>query len=658
MSLPRRLVFLFALAALLASGGAAVSAELAPIPRRLPPPGIEIPDAVRNSLRDRVARLRDGLARHAQEPQAPDVEVFVKAVELALLHGEFYKQQDFDAAKTLLDEAERRLEQIASAPWNAAKGLVVRGYRSSIDGSPQPYGLVIPADLNLQDDQPAPLYVWLHGRGDSQTDLHFIRQRMTQVGQISPPGAIVLHPFGRQCIGFKSAGEIDVLEAVEHVQANYPIDPNRVALMGFSMGGAGAWHLGAHYADRWVALSPGAGFAETARYTRLRPEDYPPKYEQLLWGVYDVPAYVRNLFNLPVVAYSGERDKQIQAARVMEEAFQEGRELRHVIGPGVEHKYHPDSLAEILAIVGKAVEQGRDPAPEEVHLQTRTLRYSRMFWVEALRLDEHWRDTRIDAAFANEGDLTITTRNVAALRLHDRWRDRPQAKVVIDGQTLDQPLSAAKDAILVKEDGQWRWTGSDGVSPRREKAAELVKRPGLQGPIDDVFLAPFLVVAPEGVSPHPQVQRWVEFESAHFRERWRSVFRGELRWKSADEVTPEDFQQYHVIFWGDPHSNRWIRRIHEKLPVRWNGAQVQVGDQAYDAAAHVPALIYPNPLHPEKYVVLNSGPTFREDHDRTNSLQNPKLPDWAVIDLTQPPTGSAPGRIAAAGFFNETWRLP
>jgi hypothetical protein len=57
----------------------------------------------------------------------------------------------------------------------------------------------------------------------------------------------------------------------------------------------------------------------------------------------------------------------------------------------------------------------------------------------------------------------------------------------------------------------------------------------------------------------------------------------------------------------------------------------------------------------EKYVVLNSGITFRENHDRTNSLQNPKLPDWAIIDLTQPPDGNAPGRIADADFFDEQW---
>jgi hypothetical protein len=74
-----------------------------------------------------------------------------------------------------------------------------------------------------------------------------------------------------------------------------------------------------------------------------------------------------------------------------------------------------------------------------------------------------------------------------------------------------------------------------------------------------------------------------------------------------------------------------------------------------DAKKVVPMLIYPNPANPTRYVVINGGLTFREAHDRTNSLQNPKLGDWAFIDVTEPPTDEAPGKVLASGFFNEAW---
>ena len=49
----------------------------------------------------------------------------------------------------------------------------------------------------------------------------------------------------------------------QDVKAKYPIDPDRIVLYGFSMGGAGAWSIGSHYPDLWAAVQPGAGFAET-----------------------------------------------------------------------------------------------------------------------------------------------------------------------------------------------------------------------------------------------------------------------------------------------------------------------------------------------------------------------------------------------------------
>ena len=84
---------------------------------------------------------------------------------------------------------------------------------------------------------------------------------------------------------------------------------------------------------------------------------------------------------------------------------------------------------------------------------------------------------------------------------------------------------------------------------------------------------------------------------------------------------------------------------------------LSVGSSEYSASNHVPVLVYPNPLAPDRYVVLNSGMTFREGHDRTNSLQNPKLPDWAVLSLHEAPNAETAGRVVAAEFFDERWQV-
>ena len=383
------------------------------IERLLPPAGIKIAAADSKRWLQELDAI-DKQAAALTVDKVADVAVLTKACRLAIEFRELY--QDKDAAKVdrLIKLAQSRLDQFKSGgiDWTKDTKRQVRGFTSAVDGSAQPLGLVLPEGW-ATSKKPLPLYVWLHGRGDKSTDLHFICERLDKNGEVVPEGAIVVHPFGRQCVGYKSAGETDVMEAIDFVCKNYPVDKDRVVLMGFSMGGAGAWHLAAHYTDRFVAVSPGAGFADTSRYQNLKPENFPPKYEQTLWSVYDVPGYTRNLFNIPVVAYSGELDKQMQAALLMEEAFKaEGQKLTHLIGPGMGHKYHPDTLKEILQRMADAQKAAKKSEPNQLWLQTRHLRYSKRDWITVDGMEVPYEDTRVDAKREGE-NWTITTKNVS-----------------------------------------------------------------------------------------------------------------------------------------------------------------------------------------------------------------------------------------------------
>ncbi len=626
-----------------------------PIPRLIPPVGIEVPKRRRTDWLSKMDSLELAAGKLDSQLEA-DVAVLLKACRYAIEFREFYREKDFDKVDRLLQLAGRRTEEIqgAGATWPQAAGRQVRGFRSRVDGSVQPVGLVLPENWQTQDTS-HPLYVWLHGRGDKVTDLHFICDRLDKDGQIVPEGAIVVHPFGRQCIGFKSAGETDVMEAIDFVCRNYPVDERRIVLMGFSMGGAGVWHLAAHYGERFVAASPGAGFAETARYQRLAPEKFPPKYEQILWSIYDVPGYTRNLFNSPVVAYSGEKDKQIQAARVMEEAFEaEGRELMHQIGPGMGHKYHPDTLKTILAQLAQVVEQGKPQSPERLFIQSRHPRYSARRWLTIDGAVKQYHDTRVDAERTGHSRWTLKTKNVSRLRLvlpSAENSSGPSGEILVDGHPVE--LSSDAETLLQRgEDGSWHVV---------DHFAKIRKRPGLSGPIDDAFVDPFLVVTPSGSSSSPEVERWTACELENFRQRWRTLFRGELRMKEDVEVTAQDIRDYHLVLWGEPSSNRVMRHVFSGRgqwtpPVRVTKEHWKVGDSEHAADKHVLAAIFPNPLAPEKYVVINSGPTFRQAHDRTNSLQNPHLPDWAIISLDEPPSAERPGRVVSTGFFSDSWQ--
>ena len=219
-------------------------------------------------------------------------------------------------------------------------------------------------------------------------------------GEFTPRDTIVLHLYGRYCNASKFAGEVDMLEALADVKRRYAIDEDRILVRGFSMGGASTWHLGAHFADIFAVAEPGAGFAETAQYQKMTPEALKamPLWERQLFHWYDATDYAANFYQLPLVAYSGQIDKQIQAAQIMGKMLEgEGLTLTHVIGPNTEHKYHPAAKVEISQKVDALAARGRQAVPRKLRLVTYTLRYNRMRWLELTGLESHWDRARVEA---------------------------------------------------------------------------------------------------------------------------------------------------------------------------------------------------------------------------------------------------------------------
>ena len=115
-------------------------------------------------------------------------------------------------------------------------------------------------------------------------------------------------------------------------------------------------------------------------------------------------------------------------------------------------------------------------------------------------------------------------------------------------------------------------------------------------------------------------------------------------------------QNSNLILWGDPSSNAFLKKILPSLPIQWTRDKLVFRGQTYTAADHVPIMVFPNPLNPRRYVVINSGPTFREEALLNNSDQTPMLPDWAIVDINTPPDAKWPGLVIDAGFFNEQWQ--
>ena len=640
--------------------------------KKLPPAGIEIQDSERTQLAHRIKDLRiraDLLSKSVGEPDKwhPDVEVLIRAVDLAVRFDGFYREKEVMDANDLLDEAERRLEAVARGTRGItllgfrkdlldAPQTLIGGFQSRIDDSVQPYGIVLPPGFKI--NTPGRMDVWLHGRGDTKTEIAFLTERRTKAGQYTPPNTVVLHPFGRHCNAFKFAGETDVQESIKHVTGLIAINPFRIAIRGFSMGGAGCWHLAIHHPNNWFAANPGAGFVDTLVYQgwiESTPFELTPTRKKLLnW--YDVLPWVDNLRHLRTVAYSGEIDKQRQAAdRVMKQAEKRQVNIDYVIGKNMGHRIDADSAKEIDSLLTKWESETLETPKTEIDFTTYTLRYSKADWIEVVGLEEHWTPGRVQARLLPEQRIEISTTGITGLKLNlqtlnlSAQKSNPQ--IIIDGQTLAIE-SAQIDSGLALANKKM-----NGWEPVISEASTLRKRPGLQGPIDDAFCDRFLFVAPSKSASHDHVDQWIDQEFEYAKHRWETLMRGRVRVVQDNQLTDEMIQNNHLICFGDFTSNEFLNEIQSQLPIRWNRGEIKVQTQQFEPSNHVVTMCYPNPKNQNKYVVINSGMTFREFSNVSNSRQIAMLPDWAIIRTDTDDAGIFAGKIVLDGFFDEGWQL-
>jgi predicted esterase len=639
-----------------------------------PPPAKPPDDATLNTIAAKIQKLDEALGtlrmQGVKDPVLAEIEIYHKAAAWIVRHNEFYHADAGAWTLAVLDRGLLRAQQAAGgeAPWHQQFGWpVVRAYRSRIDGSVQPFAVTFPADYDKDRQKKWHLDVVLHGRDPSLTEVKFLQQFSGNRLAAKDQAFIRLEIFGRGNNAYRWAGETDVFEATDAFVAvermfgrDQHLDPARVVLRGFSMGGAGTWHLGLHRPDRWCVLGPGAGFTATHGYVKDLPDKLPPDQEACL-RIYDAVDYAENAFNVPVVAYAGSDDPQLAAARNIEARLQPLKiPMTLLIAPGLGHSFPPEWQQKAEAEYAKysAPGKGRNEYPPRVHFVTYTLKYPSCAWVEILGLEQHYDRALVDAEKTDAG-FTIKAANVRTLHLGMPAGSVAPFVVHIDGQQVQArpyitPLGSP-NVYLEKRNGQWLTALPQKLVTDRLR--QIQKITGLQGPIDDAFTDSFLCVRGTGKAWHSATANYAEANLRRFQEEWDKYLRADLPVKDDVEITDEDIATKHLILFGDPGSNSLMAHVLDGLPLKWTQETITLGNQTYTAPDHVPVLIYPSPLNTGRYVVLNSGHTFHStDFRGTNALLFPRLGDYAILKLA-PEKDPLAAEVVTAGLFDDFWRI-
>lgn len=578
-----------------------------------------------------------------------DMSIFSAGVEKALAFDTAFSPTDIRLIERAIERNTQRAVS-TTAPWTTKHGKVIRGFISSIDGSTQPYGVIIPKSYD--GTKPMRLDVVLHGSSKpvGMSELKFISrfdEGDEEKGSAPDVDYIELHPLGRVENCYRWAGETDVFEAIEAVCRNYKIDRDRIVLRGMSMGASGTWHLGLKHPDRFVAIGPYCGYVDTHRFSEtpipgfIKVGPLPP-HQELGLHMLDSVDYAANATMVPEIACIGDKDTFFQAHVIMGQAFaKEGVPFTNLISQGTGHVVDPKTHAEQMRRIAEIAEKGINHDPQQLRFVTWTLKYNRSHWLEVLSLGKHYERAEFRASVTADAIDISEVRNITRFAIH-----RPVKTLRIAGADIPLPPHQTADALVFTKTGDtWRCDGS------RKEIKLTGKQPGLQGPIDDAFTTPFLCVRGTGNPWNPAVNTWAAVELKRFEYEWARYMRGPLPVKDDTEVTEDDVRDKHLILFGDPGSNSWIAKALPQLPLTWTSEELRLGPEAQSAQDHSPAFITASPLAKNRYLVINSGHTFHEQEFAAfNYLLFPRLGDWAVIKV------GAEEKIIRAGYFDEEWR--
>jgi predicted peptidase len=199
------------------------------------------------------------------------------------------------------------------------------------------YAVYVPR--HYTPDKQWPAIVFLHGSGECGTDgqkmiIQGIGRNILWNADRWP--CIVLFPQNpgaprgsqgatrEQSLAMRSWTRCDaaVMKMLEETRAAYSIDPDRIALTGLSLGGHGAWSIGAAHPEVWCAIAPICGFADAPRGA-ASPETIAAKLK-------DVPMWIFHGDADDVV--SPDHSRNVAAA--MKAA---GAEAKLTLYPGVNH---------------------------------------------------------------------------------------------------------------------------------------------------------------------------------------------------------------------------------------------------------------------------------------------------------------------------------
>ncbi len=567
---------------------------------------------------------------------------------------DFLRQTSPDTARAefFLTQAEQLLEtELPTTPATLIKHdrIIENAYFARNDRSPQPYFVYTPKGYD--ERTPLPLIIFLHGwvPGTSRTRPYLVSDFVLDLAD--EHNAILAIPHGRTNTDFQFAGEVDVLRVKAEMEKFYKVDPDRIYLLGVSMGGAGTWQIAMHYPHLFAGAAPINGQGDWFRFWQ-RNFGYPPRTElpshiQTMIAMVNPLDLAGNLAALYTYSqhatscflgadHTHDIVNRLKTYNAPHDFFEDPSQLGHYI------YWEPDCWRRAFRHL---LRQTRNRAPERVYYTTYNLRYSQAYWLQIEHFQNSHEPAVIDATREADGNIVLSTRNVAKLTL------TPPASWIVDNKPLRVVWNGQEHQVAM-HDGAGELATAAPPQARPGSERRLRKNRAVCGPVADLFNFPFLLVrGTAGSAAENEANAKLAAEVAN---DWTLYAEGYPTVIDDHQVTPEMMQQFGLVLFGLPETNHITARIAGRIPLRISRELIVLPDgKQFENRDLGLIMTAPNPLAPERYVLIYNGVHWGEG--RSPSHRFDRLPDFAVYTAeTMPNTGI--NRYLATGFFDQRWR--
>lgn len=524
---------------------------------------------------------------------------------------------NLEAAETAFNRAR------SGKPIPVIEGEREEAYVATNDRSIQPFVRYLPKGY-VKSGERHPLLVFLHGYSPYLNIVNWstLRPELTEFAKST--NACVAMPFARGNTDFQGVGEQDVLRCVSEMEKRYRVDRDRIFLIGFSMGGMGAWTIAGHHPHLFAGVIVLSGRGDYYFWHNIDPDKI-PSHKRLLIDREFGATLLPNLMNTPIRLFHGEADTLIpvEEARHFAKLLKEVHpDFQYEEIPGADH-WITEAVFAKKDLIDFVNERTRVVPASFEHVAYHP-DHARAHWLKMTSFPNEPPPYRVDATVKN-GHI-----HIGADRLNGVLVDRS----LMPNRIREYPVVASKglavgegeiddQAIESTSDSRFPWSG-----------------------IRDVFSRPFIIIdADENAGT-------ISANVNDLAHGWWRYAQAVPLVKLEKDLGAEDLKNNNLILSGDPKTSPLMRKALTNSAIRIDDDYFTIGSRKFKRGNRGLICKLPNPWNPKQAVVVHCGVPWGK-HAAVNHVYD-SLPGFIIYEpekASWDPDGG--NRVVFAGFFDQ-----